>query len=143
MYCSSCGNKIAAELNFCNRCGIKLAKADQGTAPQTLSGAIGYIGGFGFLGFIFVALVLVRANVTEKSLIAISLFYFAALFGICFFLIKNARPFSPRQVEDYVPQNDNLKAATTAQLGEARTPVASVTEHTTRNFDESLIENKR
>lgn len=91
MYCAVCGTLISTELNFYNRCGTKVSKVDleiQKTVTENLSSALGYIGGFGFLGFIFVIYILVKNDVPAIALTAISLFYLTALFGVCYQIVQ-------------------------------------------------------
>jgi hypothetical protein len=149
MYCSNCGSQIKPELNYCSRCGTKVAKndAENSSMAENLSAALGYIGGFGLIGFIFVALVLVKNGVPANALAAISFFYLATLFGICFLILRQTANFSGKtsaKNKDFHNnfQAEQLGAATTAQLDAPREPVASVTEKTTRTLDEVLVERK-
>lgn len=151
MYCSNCGSQIKPELNYCNRCGTRVSNPDaetQKSIAENLSSAIGYIGGFGMLGFIFVMLILVKNGVGERALIPISFFYLAALFGICFLIlqqIKNSPGKSVAGKTEYqgtFQTTPGLKEATTAQLDAPRESFISVTENTTRTLDEVLIERK-
>jgi hypothetical protein len=111
-----------------------------------MASSLGYIGGFGFLGYVFVALVLVKNGVPPNYLVPITFFYFAALFGICFLILKQTeliKRTSPHRDEPHREQQPYLRPVTTAQLEEARDhDVASVTDHTTRTLDEVLIERK-
>ena len=105
-----------------------------------LSGSLGFIGGFGLLSFIFVVLVLVKNSVGEKALIMISLAYLGALFGICSLILQQIR----RSAEKSAPKANDLTndlqinqigAASTARLEEAKHAPISITENTTRNFE--------
>jgi uncharacterized membrane protein YvbJ len=143
MFCSNCGSQIQTELNFCSRCGTKVSKIDsetQKSVADNLSSSLGYIGGFGLLSFIFLALILVKNGVPEKALILISLAYLAALFGICSLILQQIR----RSAEKSTPKASNLSndfqinqigAASTARLEEAKQMPISITENTTRNFE--------
>lgn len=149
MFCSGCGTQIQSGLNYCNRCGRRVAETDsEGVSiAKGMASSLGYIGGFGFLGFVFVALVLVKNGVTPNYLVPITFFYFASLFGICFLILKQTeliRKPEPRRDElDGREQQAYLRPATTAQLEEARDlGVGSVTDHTTRTLDEVLVEKK-
>ena len=169
MFCSNCGTAIKPELNYCNRCGTRIANAETGTdvratVVENFSSAVGYVGGFGLIGFIFVVLVMIKNGVTERALIPISFFYLAALFGICFLLIQQVKSFSgmsaDKKSSDFHPNSQfpsmtaitdqplppPLSPANTAQLGEARAEpasvaggVGSVTENTTKTLDEVLV----
>ncbi len=147
MYCAVCGTLINAELNFCNRCGTKVSKIDlelQKTITENLSSAVGYIGGFGFLGFIFVTLILVKNGVPAVALTAISLFYLAALFGVCYLIIQrtsslSGNPASAKNDFQDNFQSEELNSVNTAQLESPRQPAMSVTDTTTRTLDKELI----
>jgi uncharacterized membrane protein YvbJ len=148
MYCSNCGSQIKPELHYCSRCGTRVSKIDaetQKSAVDSLSSMLGAIGVFGFIGYIFVALVLVRYSVPVNALVAISLFYLGALFGICHLILKQIAASSGKAAA-HVPdfrnnfQTDQLNAANTAQLESAREPAAaSVTDNTTKTLDEVLL----
>ena len=150
MYCANCGSEIKPELNYCNRCGVRVAKIDNDirkSLSENLSSSLGYIGGFGLIGYIFVALVLVKNGVPGNALAAISLFYLATLFGICFMILQQIKTLpgkSSAQNADFQNnfQTGALDAANTAQLEESKQPPISVTEHTTRTLDEVLVEKK-
>jgi uncharacterized membrane protein YvbJ len=143
MYCISCGNQIATELNYCNRCGTKVLRAadpEQKRDRDALSNVLGASVVFGLIGFIFVALVLVRANVPEKTLVTISVFYLAALFGICFMILRQIRKDSNKLSGPGRFQNERLDHAATSQLNAHQTPIGSVTENTTKTLNSVLIE---
>ena len=144
MFCANCGSQIQPELNFCSRCGTKVSKTDaetQKSVADNLSASLGYIGGFGLFGFIFVALVLVKNGVHPTALTFISLFYLASLFGICLLILQQIRRSAEKTTakmnnspDDF--HNNQIGAVHTARLEEARqTPIGSVTENTTRNFE--------
>lgn len=148
MYCSNCGSQIKPELNYCSRCGAKVAKTDleiPTSAVEGLSSMLGAIGVFGFVGYIFVALVLVKYGVPVNALVAISLFYLGALFGICHLILKQIAASSGKSaapVSDFRNnfQADQLNSASTAQLESPREPAdVSVTDNTTKTLDEVLL----
>ncbi len=149
MFCAGCGTQIQSGLNYCNRCGRRVAETDsEATAvAKGMASSLGYIGGFGFLGYVFVALVLVKNGVPPNYLVPITFFYFASLFGICYLILKQTelvKKTEPRR--DDLPARDQptyLRPVTTAQLEEGRDlGVGSVTDHTTRTLDEVLVEKK-
>lgn len=151
MFCSSCGSQIQSELNYCNRCGAKVGGGDpaiQKTVAENLSSAIGYVGGFGLLAFIFVVYLVMRNGGNIRVLIPISFFYLATLFGICYLTLRQISELTgkshptPRKSIHETSEPAYLKPATTAQLGEPTIRPASVTENTTRTLDEVLIERK-
>ena len=148
MFCSGCGTQIQSGLNFCNRCGIRVPRSDAETnsVAANLSQSMGYIGGFGMFGFIFVILILVKNGVDRNALVLISLLYFAALFGICFLVIRQISASSKKSPEKEIASNEPrpayLRPVTTAQLPEPGDHPISITEHTTRTLDEVMIERK-
>ena len=141
MYCSGCGTQIQTGLNYCNRCGNRVPRSDSETnsIASNLSQSLGYIGGFGMFGFIFVILILVKNGVDKNALIPISFFYFAALFGICFLVIRQIFAYSKKSSDKESAPNeqqpDYLRPVATAQLTEPGEQPISVTEHTTRTLD--------
>lgn len=149
MFCAGCGSQIQSSLNYCNRCGRRVAETDSETAAvaKGLASSLGYIGGFGFLGYVFVAMVLVKNGVTPNYLVPITFFYFAALFGICYLILKQTE-FVKKPLPSYeeLPAREPsyLRPVTTAQLEESRDQgIGSITDHTTRTLDEvSIIERK-
>ena len=143
MFCSKCGNQLNAQLNYCNRCGAPVSKNDSEMRDEESGGSseiVGYIGGPGFISFIFVLLILVKNQVPEKALIMISLFYLATLFGICYLCLRQGKGALGKTAPEQRDSGGNftpvvqLPAKDTNQLEEHREP-ASVTENTTRVFD--------
>jgi hypothetical protein len=142
MYCSACGTQLQPGLIFCSRCGKRVA--DEGAARskfrQSPIAAAGNTAGVGFVAFIFVMLVLVKNGVVGNDLIPVTFFYFAALFGLCFMLLKYGRQETEIKKEMPAAEPQYLKPVTTAQLPEPAERPASVTEHTTRTLDHVPIE---
>ena len=151
MYCSNCASEIQPELNFCSRCGTKVAKNDSDTSKDVMDGlstAVAAIGVFGFVGYIFVALVLVKNSVPVNALVAISLFYLGALFGICRLILQQMDKVPGKSSAAFHNSYNNFKTGElnqpkTAQIGMANdiasATVASVTENTTKTLDEVLL----
>jgi hypothetical protein len=143
MFCANCGSQIKAGLNYCSRCGTKITQIDSEvkiSLSESLSTSLGYIGGFGLVGYIFVALILVKNHVDPAVLVLISLFYLGTLFGISYMILQQLRmlpgKFSAKNTDfqsDF--QTGQLEAANTAQLEEPKQQPISVTEHTTRTLD--------
>ncbi len=136
MYCSGCGNLIDAGLNYCSRCGAALSRPDDKAAKEGLSSALGYIGGFGMFGFFLVMMVLVKNGIGEDALVKIAFLYLAALFGICFMILRQTGAgFSfGKRIEPIKPAE--LRPLTTAQLYTSKEFASSVIENTTRTLDE-------
>lgn len=143
MYCAACGNQIKLGLNYCNRCGTKVVNLDSEvnkSLSANLSSSLGYIGGFGLLGYIFVLLILIKTEAHPGALILLSFFYLATLLGICFMILRHLKTLpskSPSQNTDFQNnfQTGQLEAANTAQLEEPKQQPISVTENTTRTLD--------
>lgn len=138
MFCAGCGTQIQSGLNYCSRCGRRVAEDESsGRSRQPLAVA-GYIACIGFVSFIFVLLILARSGVAPNVFAPLAFVYFAALFGICFTILRLGVPGNDRtQINEPDRHADPayLHPVTTAQLDEFREP-ASVTDHTTRTLDE-------
>lgn len=97
---------------------------------------------FGFFGVI---VALLRSGLTEHTMMIIAFLYLAALFGICFIILRqnnmNRKPSAehPRSAEERLAE---LRPLTTAQLNEWHEPAVGVTENTTRTLDEMRIPRK-
>jgi hypothetical protein len=148
MYCSSCATQIKPGLNYCNRCGTRVSRTDSDTqksVAENLSASLSYIGAFGLIGFIFVALVLVKNGVDNYTLGAISFFYLSALFGICYLILRQIDVSSAKSAASAPDFRNNfqtgeLNPANTARLESAPAPAAvSVTDNTTKTIDEVLL----
>ena len=142
MFCSGCGTQIQTGLNYCSRCGRRVAEDEkQGilwTNPLVIAGQTA---GVGFVAYIFILLILTKNGAAPNIYPALTFFYFAALFGICFMFLHYGRSKqnpSPRQEHEERREPAYLRPVTTAQLEEFREP-ASVTDHTTRTLDEIPI----
>ncbi len=147
MFCVNCGSEIKTGLNYCNRCGARVGNNDNSIDRPlsiSLSSSLGAIGVFGLVGYIFVALIILK-NGAEGSLIFVSLIYFAALFGICFLILQQIKALPGRSKDRFQDNNQSVELgrANTAQLDAPRqSPISSVTDHTTRTLDEAAIERK-
>ncbi len=148
MYCSGCGTQIQSGLNYCSRCGRRVAEdLKDGGLNATPSVVAAITAGAGFLGFVLVVRILSKAGMPGNQIIPIAFFYCAALFGICSMILRQTQLSSKkdRQTErnDLPVENESaayLRPVTTAQLGMASEIPASVTEHTTRTLDEVKVE---
>lgn len=143
MYCAACGSEINDKLNFCKNCGAKIAKEEEDT-PRTMMNELLVtltwvaLGGLGIL--IGLTAVLLKNGFDHQGIMVIVGLYLAALFGICFMLLKQLPKLIDAKLhqkagapESYQPPQ--LFAKTTAQLEEHREPAVSITENTTRNFE--------
>jgi len=144
MFCSGCGTELNSDLNYCNRCGSRVAKGESSSVAENLSQAIAYIGGFGLLGFIFAVYLMMRSPVIAPgTIVIISFLYLATLFGICFMILRQTAPFAARKQNEPMrgagaeQPPASLRPVTTAQLGSPTHEPISVTEHTTRALEET------
>ncbi len=150
MYCSGCGTQLQTELNYCNRCGRRVASdSEKASVAESLSTSVGYVGAAGFLAYIFVVIALAKNGIPGNQIIPITFFYFAALFGICFLIIRQTQLFSagsskkePETIEDRPAAY--LRPVTTAQLHEPADDggLGSVTDHTTRTLDKVNVQRR-
>ena len=156
MYCSTCGNKIAEHLNYCNGCGARIEKnpliVSNSASPQ-LAKSLAVVTIMGFVGFIAVLKILLDSggslDVPGKVLILLG--YLASLVIISAMMIghmwKNAgdiriKQHEPKASDEYVSPA-SFRGVTTAQLEPAReSGISSVTENTTRTLDEVAIPRK-
>ncbi len=141
MYCAGCGTEIQSGLNYCSRCGRRVAEevrsaTNAWTNPLVIAGQTA---GVGFFGFIVILLILTKSGIMPKLFVPITFFYFAALFGICFMILRYGSASSGTQSSgaEVEPSSEAfyLRPVTTAQLRERLDSPASVTDHTTRTLD--------
>ena len=152
MFCWSCGKTVQENLNYCSNCGARVEK----NAPENDSSwmsnpatAVGYLGVFGLGGFIFLVMTLLKQGLNPSAVFAMSALYLAALFGICFLLIRqNSDHSGKRQNKNSTEESayhepKKFRSEITNQLESPQNePVPSVTENTTRTLDEVLVERK-
>lgn len=151
MYCPTCGNEIAVELKYCNRCGANLALPPANlpalvtapvslTAPTVVIGLTITVG----LGIIFGGVTkLAEMHVHPAAITWIILFSMATLFGCSALLIRFWTKMVGLQRQTSAPQQ-NIRPAFERtgpqQLPPRFEPVPSVTEHTTRTFSNAYRE---
>lgn len=154
MYCERCGKQLDDALNFCNGCGAQLRTTGdaqgQRSILNTLIVALIVIvtGGIGVLAALL-AIMLDRVPRLEP-IMAFSIFYLAALFGISFLIMRQVSKLidaklAGKNIYDPAPVKTatvqplvQLPPKTTAQLEEHRQP-ASVVDATTRTLEEVPI----
>jgi hypothetical protein len=142
MFCAGCGTQIQSGLNYCSRCGRRVAddtKLGKTRSPLMIAGNTA---GVGFVGFIFVLAILAKYGVAPDVFIPVTFFYFAALFGLCFMFLRQGANISRTEsspAAEEVKEPTYLSPVTTAQLREGFDTPASVTDHTTRTLDEVPI----
>ena len=102
---------------------------------------------FGILGFIAMLWVLLRNDFVWAGATWICLFYLATVFGISSMIVKQIAALTGtqrnrlREISD-IRRSNQLGSPSTAQLHDAREPVGSVTDHTTRTLDEVTVARK-
>lgn len=143
MYCSSCGVAVAKGLSYCNFCGTKLNAVNDdslsrseevrpGLLVSAMAGTfiVGLVAITAFMGVLKVILGLPADRVLAFTLIPFLLMLF--LEGV-FLRLLMRRKRGPDEAGEPV----QLQGQATRQLdvGQAREPVSSVTEHTTRALD--------
>ena len=142
MHCSGCGTEIQPGLNYCSRCGKRVA-SDERPVRDRMSPVVvaGNTAGVGFVAFIFVMLVLVMNGVVGSNIVGVTFFYFVALFLLCFMFLRQSRYESKNtSVDGTISVPHYIKPATTVQLPEPVERPASVTEHTTRTLDQITVD---
>jgi hypothetical protein len=144
MFCAACGSVVDDKLNYCKNCGAKIAKESEET-PKTMTdnlltaATFVALGGLGIM--VGLVSVLLKNGFDHKGIMAIAVFYLAALSGICYMLLSQlpklieAKLQPKRETPENYQTPAQLYARATAQLEEQRTGPASVTDHTTRTFD--------
>ncbi len=148
MYCSSCGAEVTKDLSYCNRCGanLKPLAVPTGVAPPKLVGAAWAISiavtlvtllGFGMVFGVVMTLIERGINLSPggMALVFFALFF---IFMIVALLIRQlARVLSLPQlaVEATSPEKPRIVEVVVPEIGAARVPAASVTDHTTRTLD--------
>ena len=146
MYCSSCGNEITVELNYCNRCGANLSLPASNfpapiiapvklTAPTIVLG-LTVTGG---LGIIFSgAAQFVGMGLHPAAITWIVLFGMATLFGCTALLIRFwSKMFSLQRETPTGTQSVRPvigRGVPQQKLAPPLEPLPSVTENTTRTF---------
>jgi hypothetical protein len=148
MYCSTCGNSVNENLNYCNSCGARLG--NKPLQPGHSSSPFIYIGVAGLIGFILVLKILLDNHVDPTVMVIILIAYLATVFLLCAVTLGQnwhhsagvfANPPAP-PAEDYAAPKQ-IRTETTNQLEAPREPfIGSVTENTTRTFEHVPIKEK-
>lgn len=154
MFCSNCGNELRQGLKYCNRCGaINPTELEKTISPSDvskiigiLSSSIGAVGVFGIIALTVLIIKLLNKEHIEPPAFLLVLVLGAVIFGVIFLLIRQIsvmsnKSFWSAQKEGAGARHESLPhTGNTAQLEPPRQPIGSVTDHTTRIFEENLAE---
>jgi len=151
MYCPSCGNEIAVELKYCNRCGANLSLPSTAQvvslAPVKLAIptiVLGLTIVFGLGIIIAGAGKMAIVGVPPVALVWMVLFAVATLLGCTGLLIRFLTKMITLQRETIKTQPPTpppgLSRPQLQQLPPRYEPVPSVTENTTRTFSPAYTE---
>ncbi|MDQ3133156.1 MAG: hypothetical protein M3Q99_20700 [Acidobacteriota bacterium] len=147
MYCSTCGTLINEDLNYCNRCGNRVAKDElmkhdgaAVSALKILSISTGWVGVVGLGGLIGLIGILLGSHAAPELIVILSVLFLASAFGICFLmtrqisrLIEAVNPGKQNSKQNSAPEQLNSPVA--GQIESPREPFISVTENTTRTLE--------
>lgn len=147
MYCSKCGSQINDKLNYCNICGDRLTNgSDDLRKPAlfSLTFFLGLLSVVGLGGVIGLIAMLLKNGVKDELVAMLVISYLLTFFGIAFLIARQiSKIISPKiekaESSTQVFQPAQLSAPTTAQLEEPRQQPFSVTDNTTRTFDEVFV----
>ena len=107
----------------------------------------GQTAGVGFVGYIFVIGIFMKYGAMPNIIAPLTFFYFAALFGICFMIMRHNAGSAAATINPPAENTQDppyLRSVTTAQLEEAREfGIGSVTDATTRTLDKMPFEDRR
>jgi hypothetical protein len=147
MFCPTCGEDNTQGLKYCKRCGVNLSPVPAPTiSPLIVTVFLAVIGFITVLGFVTPMIAmseLSRKGFNGEPLMGLAFFFLLATFSIDFMLLRmlsrllgftkqgrqEPHPLLQKQPK-YVTSEQHYQ-----QLPEPPVPIASVTEHTTRNFE--------
>lgn len=144
MFCPNCGQAVNRKLTYCNSCGERLSKAAEidkdgmpGKMLDNILTTIFLVVMFGLGILVGLVAVLLGNNVKIEPVIIVVIAYLAAVFGICFTLVKQVPKLidarlRPNEYADESRHANRLAPLTAAQLEEYREPAESVVDHTTK-----------
>jgi len=144
MYCQTCGNEIAVELNYCNRCGANLSSTTTTLVPAppvklvVPSIVFGATIIFSLGMIVSVAAQLASIGVAGIAIVGIVAFCTATLFSCIALMVRfwtnmiklQREPMTTVQQPRPVAERQKVQ-----QLPPRLEALPSVTEHTTRTFD--------
>jgi len=145
VYCAACGTLINQGLNYCNRCGARVDKlattTEKSSAVGNLSMATGFVG-LGGLGLtVGLIAILLKHGVVPEAVVILALAFLITIFGMTFLMLRQISQMTnaAQTIKENAFVNPQLNSPHTAQLEEARQPVMSVTENTTRTLEKDLV----
>jgi hypothetical protein len=151
MYCATCGSLIDEKLNYCNRCGNRVARNELATQTDAtasvlkiLSISTGWVGVVGLGGLIGLIAILVSNHVIPELIVILSALFLATTFGICFMMTRQIARLTGNVMspKDNLKQNsapEQLSSPTTGQIESPPATFRSVTENTTRTLDKTKV----
>ncbi len=154
MFCPDCGKSVNAKLKYCNGCGSRLTRElddKDGTPGKMLDNILTTL----FLTVMFglgilvgLVAVLLGNSVPTQVVTLIVIAYLAAVFGICFMLVKQVPKLIDAKLRSRDATNEDLAVSqlrplTTGQLEDYREPAMSVTDHTTRTLDKAPFKERQ
>lgn len=149
MYCSGCGTELESGLNYCKRCGHRVAGNERSPVAENLSSGLAYIGAFGLLGFVAVMFLMMRSPIIAPgTIMLVSFLYLATLLAICFLILRQTAPFTLGGKRNTSPDDGGsgapayLPPPATARLNEPAQGPPGITEQTTRSLDEVPVRRK-
>lgn len=154
MYCPACGIDSVEGLKYCKRCGVNLTATLDGSHSKNLpialiAAVLVFIGAAfmtgltmpflitkelsnrGFSQADMMALFIIESGVT-LAVVAMLVWFLFRLVGSNARTDKPARAVEPGRIDASPPQ-----------IAESQTPMASVTENTTRSFERRVYDNVR
>jgi hypothetical protein len=147
MFCSKCGFQANQSLNYCNNCGARMLKETEEGKILPLNAlitalALVALGGLGML--VGLISMLLFNGMTHEAIAIISICYLATLFAICFSMTRLISkliesPTVKKTEKSESSQTPQLSMPTNPQLKEYQQPIGSVTDQTTRTFDEAFV----
>ncbi|HSE99072.1 MAG TPA: zinc ribbon domain-containing protein [Blastocatellia bacterium] len=152
MHCPVCGAESTQGLNYCKRCGASLVAGKQslntGLDIGRLAGMFWAVAAFGLGGLALLigcVLGVVAMGVTGEMVGIVSIIFLATILIISALLIRQLS----RLISIFADSREEaarmraIEADAPLQIESPPRAMPSVTEHTTRNIDQSSFEEKR
>jgi hypothetical protein len=150
MYCSTCGNLMSGNMNYCNGCGAPAEHAAD--IPDRKAGRLFIFGGtviviFGLMAFFAVVRTLVTSGL-DPALIGMLITAYLASIVLMFSVMmtlgwKQLNQTNPKSrtkdVQDDYQRPRSFKDVNTSQLPEGEPGFGSVTDSTTRTLEKTPL----